>query len=45
MERDPSAEPPDDRPVLGWIEGNTSEHGEEHRGWIAEQLTSGRSNA
>lgn len=38
----PDAQPPDDRPVLGWIEGNTYEHINEHRGWLAEQITSGR---
>lgn len=37
----PNDQPPDDRPVLGWIAGNTYEHFEEHRGWLAEQITSG----
>lgn len=34
----PTEQPPDDRPVVGWIIGNTAGHYEEHLAWIQELI-------
>ena len=35
---DPAATQGADRPIIGWIVGDTYDHYDEHRGWIEELL-------
>lgn len=37
---DPAAKRYADRPIIGWIIGDSYEHYDEHRGWIQEMLAS-----
>jgi acyl-CoA-binding protein len=37
-----AGDPDDDKPVLGWVVGNTYEHYEEHIGWIKQLVPASR---